>query len=169
MVNVFQPSDETVAFYDLSVDWEGLTLRVEEPSQWTMGRRLSKHQRNDGKRKPLHLNQMSIEYLTNREALTVLCSGMFTYLCSILLLLLAGSLQFRNFTFNYRKKAKKKSRKRSNIVQLADGVTAVAQLYALYSHRARSFNQWHLALYPNFTIKLYRLWKIAIYQPAQDM
>ena len=38
-------------------------------------------------------------------------------------------------------KAKKKSRKRSNIVQLADGVTALAQLYALYSHRARSFNQ----------------------------
>ena len=37
----------------------------------------------------------------------------------------------RNFTFNYRKKAKKKSRKRSNIVQLAEGVTAVAQLYAL--------------------------------------
>ena len=35
----------------------------------------------------------------------------------ILLLLLAGSLQFRNFTFNYRKKAKKKSRKRSNMVQ----------------------------------------------------
>ena len=59
----------------------------------------------------------------------------------ILLLPLAGSLQFRNFTFNYRKKARKKSRKRSNIVQLADGVTALAQLYALYSHRARSFNQ----------------------------
>ena len=66
---------------------------------------------------------------------------MFTNLCLIVLLLLAGSLQFRNFTFNYREKAKKKSRKRSNIVQLADGVTAVAQLYALYSHRAHSFNQ----------------------------
>ena len=63
---------------------------------------------------------------------------MFTNLCLILLLPLAGSLQFLNFTFNYRKKAKKKSRKRSNIVQLADGVTAYAQLYALYSHRARS-------------------------------
>ena len=59
---------------------------------------------------------------------------MFTNLCLILLLLLAGSLQFRNS--NYRKKAEKKSRKRSNIVQLADGVTALAQLYALYSHRA---------------------------------
>ena len=30
---------------------------------------------------------------------------MFTNLCLILLLLLVGSLQFRNFTFNYRKKA----------------------------------------------------------------
>ena len=58
---------------------------------------------------------------------------MFTNLCLILLSLLASSLQFRNFTFNYRKKAKKKSRKRSNRVQLADGVTAVAQLYALYA------------------------------------
>ena len=48
--------------------------------------------------------------------------GMFTNLCLILLLLLAGSLQFRNFTFNHRKKAKKKSRKSSNTVQLADGV-----------------------------------------------
>ena len=80
---------------------------------------------------------------------------MFTNLCLILLLLLAGSLQFRNFTFNYRKKAKKKSRKSSNTVQLADGVTAVAQLYALYSHRARSFNQWQRALYPNFIITIF--------------
>ena len=66
---------------------------------------------------------------------------MFTNLCLIPLLLLATSLQFRNFTFKYRKKAKKKSRKSSNTVQLADGATALAQLYALYSHRARSFNQ----------------------------
>ena len=79
---------------------------------------------------------------------------MFTNLCLILLLLLAGSLQFRNFTFNYRKKAKKKSRKRSNIVQLADGVTALAQLFALYSHRARSFNQGQRTLYPIFIIML---------------
>ena len=40
-------------------------------------------------------------------------------------------------------------------VQLADGVTTVARLYALYSHRARSFNQWQRALYPNFIINLY--------------
>ena len=72
---------------------------------------------------------------------------MFTNLCLILLLLLVGSLQFRNFTFNYRKKAKKKSRK---------SVTALAQLYALYSHRARSFNQWQRALYPNLIITSFR-------------
>ena len=65
---------------------------------------------------------------------------MFTNLCLILLLLLAGSLQFRNFTFSFRNKAIKKSRKSSNIVQLENGVTALAQLYALYSHRVRSFN-----------------------------
>ena len=78
--------------------------------------------------------------------------GKLANLCLILLLLFAGSLQFRNFTFNYWKKAKKKSRKSSNIVQLADGVTALAQLNAVYSHRARSFNQWQRVLYPNFII-----------------
>ena len=31
-------------------------------------------------------------------------------------------------------------------------MTAWAQLYALYSHRARSFHQWQRALYPNFII-----------------
>ena len=31
-------------------------------------------------------------------------------------------------------------------------MTALAQFYALYSHRARSFNQWQHALYPNFII-----------------
>ena len=36
---------------------------------------------------------------------------------------------------------------------MADGVAALAQLYALYSHRARYFNQWQRALYPNFIIK----------------
>ena len=33
---------------------------------------------------------------------------------------------------------------------LADSVTALAQLYALYSDRARSFNQWQRTLYPKF-------------------
>ena len=35
---------------------------------------------------------------------------------------------------------------------MADGVTGLAQFYALYSHKARSFNQWQHALYPNFII-----------------
>ena len=65
---------------------------------------------------------------------------MFTNLCLILLLLLAGSLQFRNFTFNYRKKGKKKSRKSSNIVQLADGMTALGQLYTLIEHALSTNN-----------------------------
>ena len=41
---------------------------------------------------------------------------------------------------------------------MTDGVTALAQLYALYSHRARSFNQWQHALYPNFIIIVIRHW-----------
>ena len=43
-----------------------------------------------------------------------------------------------SFSVN-RKKARERSRKRSDKVQF--GVTALAQLYALYSHRIRSFNQ----------------------------
>ena len=35
---------------------------------------------------------------------------------------------------------------------LADGMTALAQFYALYS-RARFFNQWQYVLYPSFIIK----------------
>ena len=31
-------------------------------------------------------------------------------------------------------------------------MTALAQLYALHSHGARSFNQWQRALYPNFIV-----------------
>ena len=37
--------------------------------------------------------------------------------------------------------------------KFANGVTALAQFRALYSNRARPFNQWQRALYPNFTIK----------------
>ena len=82
---------------------------------------------------------------------------MFTNLCLVLLLLLAGSLPFRNFIFNYRKKAKKRSRKRSNILEhstigrrrdgfssalcsmkqienLAAGATVLAQLFTLIEH-----------------------------------
>ena len=50
-----------------------------------------------------------------------------------------------------------KSGKWSDIVQFGrwwDGVTALAQLYALYSDRARFFNQWQRALYPNLTINV---------------
>ena len=47
-------------------------------------------------------------------------------------------------------------------------MTALAQLYALYSHRARSFNQWQHALYPNFIINSHRArsfnqWQRALY------
>ena len=35
---------------------------------------------------------------------------------------------------------------------LADGVTALGQLYALYYDSKRSFNQWQRALHPNFII-----------------
>ena len=38
----------------------------------------------------------------------------------------------------YEGEARKKSRKRSD---MADDVTGLAQFYALYSHKARSFNQ----------------------------
>ena len=36
-------------------------------------------------------------------------------------------------------------------------MTALAQLYALYSPRARFLNQWQRALYPNFIINIYEL------------
>ena len=36
MIDTFQSSNE-FAFYDVSVDWDGLTVRVEEPSQWITG------------------------------------------------------------------------------------------------------------------------------------
>ena len=54
------------------------------------------------------------------------------------------------------KNAREKSRKRSDLLHnLPDGLTALAQLYALNSHRARSFNQWQHALYPNFIINFF--------------
>ena len=52
---------------------------------------------------------------------------------------------------NYRKVSEKVGQ--SN---LADNVTALAQLYGLYSHRARSLNQWQRALYPNVIINSHR-------------
>ena len=62
---------------------------------------------------------------------------MFTNVCLVLLLLFAGSL-VPKFHFPLSEKSPGKGRTYYN---LADSVTALAQLYALYSHRARSFNQ----------------------------
>ena len=53
------------------------------------------------------------------------------------------------------KKLKRSPGKGRTWYNLADGVTALAQFYALYSHRARSFNQRQRALYPNFIIMFY--------------
>ena len=61
---------------------------------------------------------------------------MFTNLCLVLLLLIAGSLKLvSKFYFQLTKKAREKARKRS------DGVAALAQLYFLYFDRTFSFNQ----------------------------
>ena len=102
-------------------------------------------------------------YLTNREALTVLCSVVKHAESGQSLKEVQGETRdvvffstrrcylparfFRNFTFNQRKKAREKSQKRSD--NLADSVTALARLYARCSHSVRSFN----LLYPKFIIK----------------
>ena len=52
------------------------------------------------------------------------------------------------------KKLKRSPVKGQTYYNLANGVTALAKLYALYSHRARSFNQRQRALYPNFIIMI---------------
>ena len=102
-------------------------------------------------------------YLTNGEALYVLCSvakhsgsaGQSTKEVKRKTLVLRFSshlvqLYFRylparlikNFTFNQRKKLVRSSGNGQTYYSSADGVTALAQLNALYSDRARSFNQW---------------------------
>ena len=102
-------------------------------------------------------------YLTNRAALTVLCSVVKHAESGQSIREVQGETRdvvffstrryylparfFRNFTFNQRKKAREKSQKRSD--NLADSVTALARLYARYSHSVRSFN----LLYPKFIIK----------------
>ena len=61
---------------------------------------------------------------------------------------------FRNFTFNRRKKVKERSPKRSDKVQFGRWRDSFSSaLYALYSDRARSSNQWQRALYLNFNTK----------------
>ena len=61
--------------------------------------------------------------------------------CSVLLSLLAGSLDPKFHFKNQRKKLVRSSGNGQTYYSLADGVTALSQLYALYSDRARSFNQ----------------------------
>ena len=64
--------------------------------------------------------------------------GMFTNLCLVLLSPFAD-LPVPKFHFQLKKKTRENSRRKS--YNLADSVRALAQLYALYSHRPRSFNQ----------------------------
>ena len=101
-------------------------------------------------------------YLTNREASYVLCSvakhagsaGQCTKeverrtlvwrFSSHLVQFYCRYLPARlilNLTLNQRKKLVKSSGNGQTYYSLADGVTALSQLYALYSDRARSFNQ----------------------------
>ena len=87
---------------------------------------------------------------------SVTVPDMFSNLSLVLLLLLAGSLGSK-FQFQSTKKRLKRSPGKGRTDNLADGVTALAHLYALYSDRAHSFNQWQRALYPNFIINLHRL------------
>ena len=73
---------------------------------------------------------------------------MFTNLCLVLLLLLAGSL-VPKFQFQITKKeAREKSGIKLGQYNLADGVTTLAQLYALYSHKKKK-----LLLLPNFFVE----------------
>ena len=81
---------------------------------------------------------------------SITAPGMFT----IIVLFFCGYLParlFRNLTFK-EKNTRKKFQKGLKY-NLADDVTALAQVYALCSHRARSFNQLQRALYPNFIMK----------------
>ena len=87
---------------------------------------------------------------------SVTVPDMFSNLSLVLLLLLSGSLGSK-FQFQSTKKRLKRSLGKGRTDNLADGVTALAHLYALYSDRAHSFNQWQRALYPNFIINLHRL------------
>ena len=58
------------------------------------------------------------------------------------------------FRTSRRKKLVRSSGDGQTYYSFADGMTASAQLYVFYFDRARSFNQWQRALYPNFIIKL---------------
>ena len=69
------------------------------------------------------------------------CAGMLINPCLIVLLLLAGSLVSKFHSQLTKKKLEESPGKGRTYSNLADGETALAQLYALYSHGARSFNQ----------------------------
>ena len=84
---------------------------------------------------------------------------MFTNLYLVLLLLFAGPL-VPKFHFQLTKEKLERSLgKGRTYYNLADGVTALAQFYTLYSNRARSFNQRQHVLYPNFIINKVRKYK----------
>ena len=63
--------------------------------------------------------------------------------CSVAICWLRNSLSIKE------KKLEKSHGKGRTWYNLADGVTALAKLYALYSHRARSFNQWQRTFIQN--------------------
>ena len=97
---------------------------------------------------------------------SVTVPDMFSNLSLVLLLLLAGSLGSK---FQSTKKRLKRSPGKGRTDNLADGVTALAHLYALYSDRAHSFNQWQRALYPNFIINLHRLLASHQREPGRNL
>ena len=68
---------------------------------------------------------------------SITAPGMFANLCLVVLLLFVDS----EIHFQLGKKLEKSHGKGRTWYNLADGVTALAKLYALYSPRARSFNQ----------------------------
>ena len=87
---------------------------------------------------------------------SIAAPGLFKSICLVLLLLLAGSL-VPKFHFQLTKKKPERSPgKGQTQYNLAYGVTALAPLYALYSHSTRSFNQWQHASYSNFIINFHK-------------
>ena len=88
---------------------------------------------------------------------SITAPGMFTN-CCLVCLLLFSDLPVPKFHFQLQKKKKleKSPGKGWTWCNLADGMTALANLYALYSGGAGSFNQWHRALYPNLIININR-------------
>ena len=74
-------------------------------------------------------------------AMLITALDMFTNLCLVLLLLLAGSL-VPEFTFGERKKLYREVRAdEQTLYKLADSVTDFVQLRVLYSDKTRSSNQ----------------------------